>query len=74
MSQQDFNKLVTGYAGGLDGFIKRATGINRQQAIVDGKCAICLSVLGEFKDELSKREAQISQTCQKCQDGIFDGS
>lgn len=54
-----------------DMVIKQKTGIDRQQAILDGTCAVCKEALGEFRDAISKREAAISRTCQKCQDGIF---
>lgn len=34
-------------------------------------CTFCNEPIGEFKDECSKREFQISGMCQKCQDKIF---
>lgn len=36
-----------------------------------GQCAGCWKPKGEFRDELSVREYQISALCQKCQDLIF---
>lgn len=36
-----------------------------------GKCAGCWKPVGEFRDELSKKEYQISALCQTCQDLIF---
>lgn len=38
-----------------------------------GLCATCGENVGEFKDELSKKEFRISGCCQKCQDIIFGG-
>lgn len=42
--------------------------------IRNGKCPFCGKKIDpetEFKDELSKREFEISGMCQKCQDKIF---
>lgn len=42
--------------------------------IEDGKCPFCgksIDVEIEFRDQLSKREFEISGLCQKCQDEIF---
>ena len=36
-----------------------------------GKCPICTKPIGEFRDELSKKEYSISGLCQDCQDDIF---
>ena len=36
-----------------------------------GKCATCGGEVGEFKDELSQKEFDITGTCQKCQDEVF---
>ena len=43
--------------------------------VKEGKCPFCGKVINpetEFKDELSKREFEISGMCQACQDDIFD--
>lgn len=37
----------------------------------EGKCPICKKEIGEFKDELSRKEYGISGMCQACQDEIF---
>lgn len=37
-----------------------------------GLCPTCSEPVGEFKDELSRREYDISGMCQKCQDSVFD--
>lgn len=41
----------------------------------EGTCVICgVSVnVNALRDELSRREYQISGLCQECQDGVFDG-
>ena len=36
-----------------------------------GKCPICEQPIGEFRDELSRKEYAISGLCQKCQDATF---
>lgn len=40
-------------------------------AIKNEKCPFCREDIGEFKDEISKREYEISGLCQTCQDGVF---
>jgi len=45
------------------------------QRIRERKCPFCGKPIPpgtEFKDELSKREFEISGMCQACQDDIFD--
>lgn len=36
-----------------------------------GLCVTCGNPLGQFRDELSRKEAGISGMCQKCQDQTF---
>ena len=48
---------------------KRAT---IEQAKEDQVCNLCGEPILSFKDELSKREYEISAMCQNCQDGIFE--
>ena len=36
-----------------------------------GKCPTCEKLVGQFRDELSKREFEISGMCQECQDNVF---
>ena len=36
------------------------------------RCPICHNKIGEFRDELSKKEYEISGMCQDCQDEFFD--
>lgn len=43
--------------------------------IKEGKCPFCgekIDVDNEFKDDLSRREFEISGMCQKCQDDFFE--
>ena len=35
------------------------------------QCVCCGKAATEFRDEISKREYQISSLCQKCQDEVF---
>ena len=44
------------------------------QNIKEGKCPFCGEKIkmDNFKDELSRKEFEISGMCQKCQDNIFD--
>jgi len=39
--------------------------------IAGGVCPTCGERVGEFKDELSRKEYTISGMCQKCQDSVF---
>jgi len=41
--------------------------------IASGNCPTCNEKVGEFRDELSKKEFSISGMCQKCQDSVFGG-
>ena len=44
--------------------------------IKEGKCPFCgkiIDVDNEFKDDLSRREYEISGMCQSCQDEFFKG-
>lgn len=43
------------------------------ETINQNKCPLCKNPIGEFKNELSKKEYMISGMCQKCQDKIFTG-
>ena len=36
-----------------------------------GLCPLCMQVIGEFRDALSKKEYSISGLCQSCQDDVF---
>lgn len=51
-----------------------ATGIGnlpQAEAARQGVCVRCKKPIGEFKDELSAKEYQITGFCQKCQDWVF---
>lgn len=39
----------------------------------EGKCPTCGQPVGEFKNDLSRKEFGISGMCQKCQDSVFGG-
>lgn len=44
---------------------------NTSQRIKDKICPLCEKPIGDFKDELSKKEYKISGMCQNCQDEMF---
>lgn len=43
-----------------------------QERRAQGLCPICGREVGDFKDDLSRKEFAISGLCQQCQDEIFD--
>jgi len=54
--------------------ILKMAGLGAQvERIEHGFCPTCQKpiVVGEFRDELSKKEYNISGMCQKCQDSVF---
>jgi len=56
--------------------ILRRLGFNEEvKNVENGICPICKNQVNikEFKDELSKREFQISGLCMSCQEDIFKG-
>ena len=38
------------------------------------RCPFCNEEKGPFRDELSRKEYEISGLCQKCQDDVYGGS
>lgn len=59
------------YEALLDKMTVTAWGRPRSSSITDGICVMCGNPAKEFRDELSKREFQISAMCQDCQDVVF---
>lgn len=55
----------------LNDFVAKVTGIDKNKALEARHCALCEGQMGPYRDEISEREAKISQTCQKCQDEMF---
>ena len=54
--------------------IMLALGMDVEIARIDaGKCPMCNEVVGEFKNDLSRREFEISFMCQSCQDDFYGG-
>ena len=43
----------------------------RTSAMRNGECVTCGAPIGEFRDELSRKEYGISGMCQDCQDSVF---
>jgi hypothetical protein len=53
----------------IEALLEKMSG--RTTAIKSDTCAWCKKPVGEFHDELSKKEYTISGFCQKCQDKVF---
>ncbi len=51
--------------------IDMLTGGEHSKNIQNKKCNGCGNKVGEFKNEISKKEYQISGFCQNCQDEVF---
>ena len=51
----------------------RLFGRSRSLAIAGSGCVKCGQSAVDFRDELSRKEFNISGFCQKCQDEIFGG-
>lgn len=47
------------------------TGIDTNKAIETKICPFCKNPVGDFRDEISKKEFEISGLCQSCQDDMF---
>ena len=56
---------------GMERAITDMFGVDRRGAILSRTCAMCEGDCVEFRDDLSRREFEISGMCQKCQDRIF---
>ena len=56
----------------LDDVAEKLFGRKRTDSIATQKCVVCGGPATEFRDELSRREYQISGLCQKCQDEIWE--
>lgn len=54
--------------------LKHAGFSKEVEAVEDKRCPICGIKINmiEFRDELSKKEYEISGLCQRCQDDIFE--
>ena len=46
-------------------------GMTRDEAQSKSICVSCKTPVNKFKDDISKREYQLSAFCQKCQDNVF---
>ena len=51
--------------------IKVLFGIDINASVSEKTCVLCKEPVIEFRDELSKKEFEISGICQICQDGVF---
>lgn len=51
--------------------IKSLFGVDINASIVTKVCTLCKRPATDFRDELSKKEFEISGMCQDCQDEVF---
>ena len=52
--------------------IMKMAGFGKEvEEVKKGLCPFCHTEVGEFRDELSRKEYTISGLCQKCQDETF---
>ena len=56
----------------VDDFTKKNFGKSLTDSQKERVCVICHKPITGFKDELSRREYEISGMCQECQDKIFE--
>ena len=55
----------------IDEFITMLTGRDRKRVVALAGCIQCNDDALSFKDDLSRREYEISGLCQTCQDNFF---
>lgn len=55
----------------LDKIYYQLNGMTRTEALEHRVCSSCFTPAEEFRDEISKKEYQISALCQACQDKVF---
>lgn len=55
----------------IDDLLTSITGISRQSVAVAQICTMCKKDASHFRDELSRKEYNISGLCQQCQDEVF---
>lgn len=56
---------------GIEEFLTEVTGVDRRAQIRADKCTWCKGEAREFRNNISRREYEISGFCQKCQDDTF---
>jgi len=55
----------------VDALLSAVLGKDRTVTIITDTCGACSGPAKEFKNEISKREYEISALCQKCQDRVW---
>lgn len=55
----------------IEDLLTAIAGISRQDAADEGVCTACRGPITGFRDDISKREYEISGFCQNCQDDVF---
>ncbi len=56
----------------MNATIKSLFGIDINASVGEKICVFCRQPATEFRDELSKKEFEISGMCQICQDEVFE--
>ena len=56
----------------LQAFTTQFAAVPRAEAFDTQRCVTCGEPVGQFKDELSRKEYSLSGMCQTCQDEVFD--
>lgn len=56
----------------ITNMLSKMIGTNIVEKIENDICVLCHKPVGDFKDEVSRREYRISGLCQKCQDDFFE--
>jgi hypothetical protein len=55
----------------LEDVTKQLFGRSRAQSLKSAICPCCGKPASQYRDDLSRREAEISGMCQACQDSVF---
>jgi len=55
----------------INTFTQQVFGTSLEDAKLEHRCVMCGALVGEFNDDLSLKEYDISGMCQNCQDDTF---
>ncbi len=55
----------------LQAFVDKITGVSQAECEAAEICPTCRKPIGEFRNDLSRKEYEISGMCQSCQDSVF---
>ena len=71
LNNREYDTKATKKSREVEELITMLTGKSRTDIIDRNECILCDERAGQFRDELSLKEYQISGYCQACQDEIF---